>query len=699
MKNLGRVIGVLLIVAVPAFGLWLLANKSAEPVRPPFVPAPLYRGEPQDGLTFTTRSVVNAVTDVRGFDYLALYVPEGKPPSDFLEPGPFTATFRGRLRIPTRERYEFTVVGTGTFELQIGDTIVVKSDGSKESATGKRIRLKKGEHPLTGRYRSPGQGPSVMRVYWECGEFGREPIPPAALHHERSPSVEQYATLRRGRQLVRNLRCGSCHFEAIGGRSAPALIGVGSRLRAGWMARWIVDPKALRPTATMPKAVHGATGDARDIATYLVTLVTLGTPAAAPAFTATERTDGAEIFADRGCIACHTLPAHKDRATVHDRIPLARVATKWHPAALVEFLGQPARHYPGIMMPDFGFDVAEARAVAAFLLDASLDATTGQPLPNQAEAGDASRGERLVRKHGCAACHGISVPNEMTAPPRAITRDGRVDCKAMDFGFDDGDRAALQSYLGRDMLGHATEAESVERGLVARRCVACHAMRDRPSLYSRVREETTSLVEPDPSAEGVQLPPDLTYAGARLRTEWLVAWLRGEIADRPRPWLHMSMPKFSLAPEFVARGLAFAQGFGPSGASPNLWAGTKVAEATIPGFAQPDASHAELAGFGRRLLRQDGGFGCDQCHAVGGHKAQGVFEAPGVNLAQAARRLRKEYFHRWMWDPTRVDPTTKMTRFVDADGSTGLTDVLAGNGRAQHEAIWRYLSDPRGLPR
>ena len=41
MKHLGRVIGVLLIVAVPAVGVWLLVNKSAGPVPPPFVPTPL----------------------------------------------------------------------------------------------------------------------------------------------------------------------------------------------------------------------------------------------------------------------------------------------------------------------------------------------------------------------------------------------------------------------------------------------------------------------------------------------------------------------------------------------------------------------------------------------------------------------------------------------------------------------------------
>ncbi len=81
---------------------------------------------------------------------------------------------------------------------------------------------------------------------------------------------------------------------------------------------------------------------------------------------------------------------------------------------------------------------------------------------------------------------------------------------------------------------------------------------------------------------------------------------------------------------------------------------------------------------------------------VGDSPAQEVFEAPGINLKWTPQRIRKEFYHRWCRDPLRIDPTTKMTRFTDDEGLTGLTDVLEGEGEAQFEAIWRYLQSLSG---
>ena len=76
---------------------------------------------------------------------------------------------------------------------------------------------------------------------------------------------------------------------------------------------------------------------------------------------------------------------------------------------------------------------------------------------------------------------------------------------------------------------------------------------------------------------------------------------------------------------------------------------------------------------------------------MGPQEAKSPFEAPGINLALAVDRRRKEFFHRWMLDPTRLDPASKMTRFVDpSTGQTG-RPALGGSGQAQYEAIWRYL--------
>ena len=144
-------------------------------------------------------------------------------------------------------------------------------------------------------------------------------------------------------------------------------------------------------------------------------------------------------------------------------------------------------------------------------------------------------------------------------------------------------------------------------------------------------------------------------------------------------------------------GLAFAHGYaetgGPASAHDGMLVDTRNAPTRDHG-GQP-ADPGTLPAIGGRLLVQDGGFACTGCHAVGSQPAESVFEAPGIDLALTGRRLRKEYFHRWVLDPLRIDPATKMTRFIDGDGLSGLTDVLGGRGWEQVEAIWQHLATLR----
>ena len=71
------------------------------------------------------------------------------------------------------------------------------------------------------------------------------------------------------------------------------------------------------------------------------------------------------------------------------------------------------------------------------------------------------------------------------------------------------------------------------------------------------------------------------------------------------------------------------------------------------------------------------------------------FEAPAINFTYARERLQKEYFHRWVHNPQRIEPDTKMPAYERDDGTTPITDVYAGDARKQFEAIWQYLLEGR----
>ena len=134
------------------------------------------------------------------------------------------------------------------------------------------------------------------------------------------------------------------------------------------------------------------------------------------------------------------------------------------------------------------------------------------------------------------------------------------------------------------------------------------------------------------------------------------------------------MPKFEKHGAALTAGLVREHGYGPKDEPIRQAAGN-------------------FAVHGRRLIEMGTGFGCVQCHAVGDKKATQVFEREGVNLVTARKRLRHEYYTRWLADPTRLDPDARMPKYADNNGMTGFRDVLGGKAADQFEAIWQFLGD------
>ena len=67
------------------------------------------------------------------------------------------------------------------------------------------------------------------------------------------------------------------------------------------------------------------------------------------------------------------------------------------------------------------------------------------------------------------------------------------------------------------------------------------------------------------------------------------------------------------------------------------------------------------------------------------------FEAPGINLLDAAIRLRYEYYQRWMLAPDRVDVAMRMPVFAEDGKTTKIREVFDGDARKQFGALWHYI--------
>lgn len=647
------------------------------------------------------------IRDTRRARLVALGVPAGSPPSPFLPPGPFRATWEGDLNLPFRGECTFSAEGRGTIKVEVNGKAAFEGSGDDLSkASGKAAKLKKGANKLVVTYDSPPSGDAFVRLSWTPEDSPREPIPPDVLTHDANlEPLGEGLRLREGRELIANLRCLKCHAPAspVGGgptsmpelaTDAPNLADIGARLNPDWMARWISDPKSLRPSATMPRMFHGGAGQARDVAAYLATL---GASTDAPETPSTPEsiTSGGRLFANLGCVGCHTRPDRDDWASDPKRVPLRFVGAKWKPKALVAFLQQPDRHYAWIRMPNFHLSPQEAEQLASYV----TSPPKADLAPAERTPADPARGRALVETSGCLDCHALpGSRNAAKAPPFAaipaelrsigcLAPSGDPERKSPDFGLTDGQRKALLTFarVGLDSLTRDPAPEFAERQIKALNCIACHKRDGSDDAWTDLQVETATLLEGAPIEEkdpdglpypAAQVRPSLTWIGEKLKPEWAAAFIAGKVPYKPRPYLRARMPSFPVRAEGLAAGLALGHGYA----------------ATSP----PDAvSDPELIPVAKQLVGNTG-LNCVSCHNIGKAPAIGVFEAPGINFRLVKERLRPGYYQRWVRAPIKVEPDTKMPTYFTGDASV-LPTILEGKADKQIDALWNYLLQGREI--
>lgn len=674
------------------------AFAGAAPVKPPPLAEGSSKSAPGAAVVFES----GGKSDLRSSRLIALNVPAGQAPSALLPPGPFSATFTAELTQRFRMETTFAAQGRGTLKLTVnGETILDGAGDDLSKLESKVAKLKRGKNEIIAQYTSPADGgDAVMRLLWSSEEFLPESVPPTLLTHDVIEPLREHARIREGRELFATLRCAKCHAPTGDAAvplsdamtelamDAPNLADAGGRLNGAWMARWINDPTSVRPDATMPRVLHGepSAQQSADIAAYLATLGTK--PADAPKHDDQAATAGARLFTGLGCIACHTIPP-ADATETPLRRSLKYVKQKYQPAALFDFLKSPQKHYAWIRMPDFKLSNDEAAQLTAFLLSRTED-EKGEPL-----AGDPARGKTLFASVGCASCHAGAADNAHAAPKLDVLAksDWTRGCPtpaadpdhgaAPAFNLDDNQRVALLAFAanGFDSLNHDTLIEAAERQITQLNCVACHTRDKEPDVWSSLKGEIDAFLAtlppapPDPREHELapdQNRPNLTWTGEKLKPEWMAKFIAGEIPYKPRPWLFARMPAFPARARLLARGIAAQHG----------------CSLTDPPLEQPDPALIEA---GRKLAGRDGGFSCNTCHAVGDAKAHSAFEAPAPNFAYVRSRLRDEFYHRWVRNPQRVEPGTRMPSFADGDGKTAIMDPFEGDAAKQFEAIRHYL--------
>ena len=648
-------------------------------------------------------------SDTRVSRLVALYCPEGQPVTPFLPAGPFVSTWEGFIRGDINDDYTFTAVSNGRASVTVNGETVLRTNARGRTTQTRPVGIRSGLNPIKIVYRSPRQGSAEFRLDWESATIEREPVPATHLVRRNDPAdLERGLALRRGRGLFAQHRCLQCHAKDTEVETfampelafeAPKLDHIGEKFRLNWVARYLENPQDVAPHSVMP-SVLTSQAQAADIAAYLAGLSPAGTSEPRLDLEAEKVARGESLHRDLGCFSCHRFSAEEPYGPEDHRVAYVSLAGKWKLSSLTTYLQNPHRDYPSSPMPNFQLTDGEASVIAHYLLSESVASGSS---PSPAGKGNAQRGKELITSRGCLNCHALAdhVSTLMAGSLSSIiisgfdsgclaTPDGNT-MGSPSFPLTPEDRDALCLFLTEsvDSISRYTPLEFAERHMQALNCRACHSVDGSGNTWSLlepepVKEEQEEDPFADPFADWDQETveeaaktinyhrPPLDWAGEKLNSAWMKAFIAGEVPYKARPKLLARMPAFPAYAEGIAEGLAQQHGFPPS-------------------EFQRRSVDEDLARIGKQLTSASQGFNCAACHAIGDQQALAGADTVTINFRHVPERLRPAYYHRYIRNPSRVLPGTQMPRFLTSEGESSIEGVFEGDAQKQFDAIWEFL--------
>lgn len=195
-----------------------------------------------------------------------------------------------------------------------------------------------------------------------------------------SQHESNYEPAGKAGQLIRDLRCFSCHeINGKGGQMAPNLTWEGSSVQREWLQAFFKNPNTLRPALIrrMPK-FNLSDADTKVLTDYILTVYQ--NPAIdrdAPAQSTPQLVDqGRQLFYSKyRCQSCHIVDAKQDKGYIGP--VLSGVGLRLTPAWIHEWLKNPQALRPGTIDPNQNMTDSDAQALTAYLVSLKTKPTTG----------------------------------------------------------------------------------------------------------------------------------------------------------------------------------------------------------------------------------------------------------------------------------------------------------------------------------
>jgi mono/diheme cytochrome c family protein len=551
-----------------------------------------------------------------------------------------------------------------------------------------------------------------------------------SCHLDVQKFAEDAPLLAEGQRLFEQIGCTGCHlakgYENIP-KIAPSLRKISAKVDPSWMVRWIENPHKFRPRTRMPN-FDLKQDDAVAIAAYIWSsakdeggkwLQERPLPAGLREGDANQAARGKKLVETIGCKGCHgfadgefSTPLGKEK----DLVPnLKDIASKTGAQWIYHWIRNPRDYQPDTKMPSLRLSDDEALAITTYLTTLGSKGEEIKGVEEKlADADNIKRGESLVRRWGCFGCHDIPgmekesrIGAELTTfgsktveelafgnrtdvlhtwddwtynklkTPRGYATE-RIEQLMPQFNLADEDIKALRTLLGGFRERKVAQRYLADQGLLVQQvvegrrlmqqynCVGCHEIERRGGFVQKYYENPASA------------PPPLNGEGEKVQSNWFYNFLKAPIPLRP--WLEIRMPTFGFSDDHATQLVNYFNGLSKV-EQPFVY----VDDRRIP------AEHLDAA---KQLMSKEY-FDCFSCHQQGDRKPEGPSEgwAPDLNLAR--QRLNPNWIIKWLQDPQKVQPGTKMPSFYPG----GPDNILGGKDDRQIEALRDYLLTlGRGAP-
>ncbi len=563
----------------------------------------------------------------------------------------------------------------------------------------------------------------------------------AYLYKDQPVVLDQTSDLqsaKRGEQIYHEQGCAVCHGPRQSDAKMPLASGadaggqwvplgaLAAKYTLGSLSDFLLNPEAVRPCGRMPKTVANRL-DARDVASFLLQEVVISSqepairrmvhqgnwsqlpsskqlPEGKASLERELRIDDVpgtfaatfdsylqivepgkyrfKISCDDGgriSIGNQVVVNHDGVHPESERSGEIQLEAGVHPIRIEYFEGGGQRALKAFVESDR----LESTPLVTFLI-ATPDAVTKPLVPTltKLEASFAEQGAKLFVSAGCVQCHSAKAPKDDGSIAKAKPLDQlRLDqgCLSANVpaGLPQYDLTSRQrgriadaiKSLGPQLLAHAaigSDTQQLHYLMSSLNCYACHARNQigGPTATTNTLFVTT---KPEMGDEG-RVPPVLDGVGDKLREDYLATLLSQGAKDRP--YMKTRMP-----------------GFGSRAAEQLLPLLVKLDQKTTGADgSRVTVSRSDLLGDGRILCGNDG-LACIKCHTFGGVGLAGI---QAIDMLQMPKRLRRDWFERYLLAPQVYRPGTRMPASFN-DGVSVFTKIAGGQPEHQIEAMWQYL--------